>query len=256
MTNERRTALVTGAATGIGRAIVESLAAGGYDVAVNYSRSEAEAAETERLARAAGAQRTALLKADVSREADVIELIAGVERTFGGRLDLLVNNAGTTSDVPPAKFDTMAVEDFDRVFAVNVRGTFLVTKHAARLLKAMPQATVVNTASIVGLRPGPQPLPYSASKAAIISMTQTFAGALGPTIRVNAVAPGWLDGEWMERTLGDNYERLMERRAKQTPLKRTATPADVGAAVLTLATQLMFTTGQTVVIDGGYAATN
>ena len=256
MTNERRTALVTGAATGIGRAIVESLAAGGYDVAVNYSRSEAEAAETERLARAAGAQRTALLKADVSREADVIELIAGVERAFGGRLDLLVNNAGTTSDVPPAKFDTMAVEDFDRVFAVNVRGTFLVTKHAARLLKAMPQATVVNTASIVGLRPGPQPLPYSASKAAIISMTQTFAGALGPTIRVNAVAPGWLDGEWMERTLGDNYERLMERRAKQTPLKRTATPADVGAAVLTLATQLMFTTGQTVVIDGGYAATN
>jgi 3-oxoacyl-[acyl-carrier protein] reductase len=120
----------------------------------------------------------------------------------------------------------------------------------------MPQAAVVNTASIVGLRPGPQPLPYSSSKAAIISMTQTLAGALGPTIRVNAVAPGWLDGEWMERTLGDNYERLMERRAKATPLKRTATPADVGAAVLTLATQLMFTTGQTVVIDGGYSATN
>ena len=256
MDQERPKALVTGAATGIGRAIVESLAQGGYDIAINYSRSEDAARETERLAKAAGAQRTALIKGDVSREADVVAMIAEVERLFDGRLDLLVNNAGTTSDVPPAKFDTMAVEDFDRVFAVNVRGTFLVTKHATRLLKAMPQAAVVNTASIVGLRPGPQPLPYSSSKAAIISMTQTLAGALGPTIRVNAVAPGWLDGEWMERTLGDNYQRLMERRAKATPLKRTATPADVGAAVLTLATQLMFTTGQTVVIDGGYAATN
>ena len=147
----------------------------------------------------------------------------------------------------------MAVEDFDRVFAVNVRGTFLAIKHATRLLKAMPEASIVNTASIVGLRPGPQPLPYSSSKAAIISMTRTLAGALGPTIRVNAVAPGWLEGDWMERTLGDNYDRLMERRAKQTPLKRNARVEDVGAAVLTLATQLKFTTGQTVVIDGGYS---
>lgn len=255
MARVKRCALVTGAASGIGRAIAVALAEGGFDVAINYSRSEGPAGETARLCQEHGAA-TTLIKADVSNEAEVIAMIADTERFFDGRLDLLVNNAGTTSDVPPLKFDTMEVADFDRVFAVNVRGTFLVTKHATRLLRTMPQAAVVNTASIVGLRPGPQPLPYSSSKAAIISMTQTLAGALGPTIRVNAVAPGWLDGEWMERTLGDNYERLMERRAKQTPLKRTATPADVGAAVLTLATQLMFTTGQTVVIDGGYAATN
>ncbi len=254
MADRRRpVALVTGAATGIGRAIVESLASGGYDVAINFSRSHIEAAETESRARMAGSERTALIRADVSDEGDVAAMIAEVERTFGGQLDLLVNNAGVTSDVPPYSFDTMAVEDFDRVFAVNVRGTFLVCKHAVRLLKAMPKACVVNTASIVGLRPGPQPLPYSASKAAIISMTRTLAGALGPTIRVNAVAPGWLEGEWMERTLGDNYERLMDRRAKATPLKRNARVEDVGAAVLTLATQLMFTSGQTVVIDGGYS---
>lgn len=250
--SERPKALVTGAATGIGRAIVQSLAAGGYDVAINYSRSVDAARETERLAQEAGAA-TLLLRADVSEEADVAAMIAAVDEGFSGRLDLLVNNAGTTSDVPPAKFDTMAVEDFDRVFAVNVRGTFLVTKHATRLLRARPNAAVVNTASIVGLRPGPQPLPYSASKAAIISMTRTLAGALGPTIRVNAVAPGWLEGNWMERTLGDNYERLMERRAKQTPLKRNARVEDVGAAVLTLATQLAFTSGQTIVVDGGYS---
>lgn len=249
----RRAALVTGAATGIGRAIAVSLAEGGFDVAINYSRSEKEARETERLVKAAGANRTALIKADVSVEADVVAMIAEVEKLFDGQLDLLVNNAGISSDVPPHKFDTMAVEDFDRVFAVNVRGTFLVVKHATRLLKAMPQASVVNTASIVGLRPGAQSLPYSSSKAAIISMTRTLAGALGPTVRVNAVAPGWLEGDWMERTLGDNYGRLMERRASHTPLKRNARPEDVGAAVLTLATQLSFTTGQTVVIDGGYS---
>ena len=249
----RKAALVTGAATGIGRAIAVGLAEGGFDLVINYSRSEDAARETERLAREAGAERTTLVKADVSQEADVVAMIAQTETFFGGRLDLLVNNAGTTSDVPPNKFETMDVVDFDRVFAVNVRGTFLVTKHATRLLRAMPSANIVNTASIVGLRPGPQPLPYSSSKAAIISMTRTLAGALGPSIRVNAVAPGWLEGEWMERTLGDNYEKLMDRRAKQTPLRRCATPEDVGEAVLTLATRLGFTTGQTVVIDGGYS---
>ncbi|CAH0349221.1 SDR family NAD(P)-dependent oxidoreductase [Sphingobium sp. CECT 9361] len=249
----RPAALVTGAATGIGRAIAVALAQGGFDVAINYSRSEGPARETEALVRKAGAQRSAVIEADVSNEADVIAMMKDVEALFGPGLDLLVNNAGTTSEVPPHKFDTMTVEDFDRVFAVNVRGTFLVTKHATPLLRALCKANIVNTASIVGLRPGPQPLPYSSSKAAIISMTRTFAGALGPAIRVNAVAPGWLEGEWMERTLGDNYHRLMERRAKQTPLKRCATPEDVGEAVLTLATCLPFTTGQTVVVDGGYS---
>jgi 3-oxoacyl-[acyl-carrier protein] reductase len=135
-----------------------------------------------------------------------------------------------------------------------VRGTFLVTKHAVRLLKAMEQADVINTASIVGMRPGPQPLPYSASKAAIISMTQTLAGALGPNIRVNALAPGWMEGDWMQKALGANYERLMERRAKATPLKRCATADDVGATAVAIATSMRFTTGHTFVVDGGYAA--
>lgn len=249
----RKTALVTGSASGIGRSIVVALARAGFDVAINYSRSESAALETERLARQAGA-RTTVIKADVSQENEVIALIDQVDRFFAGRLHLLVNNAGTTTDVPPHLFETLSAEAFDRVFAVNVRGTFLVTKHAARLLKAMDEADVINTASIVGLRPGPQPLPYSASKAAIISMTQTLAGALGPRIRVNALAPGWMEGDWMEKALGDNYARLMERRAKATPLKRCATADDVGATAVALATSMRFTTGQTIIIDGGYSA--
>ncbi|NPD66555.1 SDR family oxidoreductase [Lichenicola cladoniae] len=250
---QRKVALVTGAAKGIGRAIAVALAANGFDLAVNYSRSEDAAAATAKLCEAAGAA-VVLVRADVSQEAEVAEMIGQVEARYGGHLDLLVNNAGTTSDVPPKAFDTMDVDDFDRVFAVNVRGLFLVIKHASRLLKAMPQADVINVASIVGLRPGPQPLPYSASKAAIISMTQTLAGALGPSIRVNALAPGWLEGEWMERTLAENYQTLMARRAKATPLKRCATVEDVGEAAVALATTLRFTTGQTIVIDGGFSA--
>src|SRR6185312_13241275 len=113
--------------------------------------------------------------------------------------------------------------DFDHIFAVNVKGTFLVTRAAAPLLKRAGDAAVVNLASIVGPRPGAQPIPYAASKAAVVNMTRTFSRVLAPEVRVNAVAPGWIAGGWMQRTLGDNYERLMERRAAWTPMQRNVT---------------------------------
>lgn len=253
MTSQRKVALVTGAASGIGRSIAVALAKAGYDLAINYSRSEKEIRITEELIREAG-RSAVVIKADVSDEAQVEGMIAEFEKAYGGRIDLLVNNAGTTIETPPSKFDTIPVEEFDRVFNVNVRGTFLVTKHATRLLKAMDEADIINTASIVGLRPGPQPLPYSASKAAIISMTRTFAGALGPRVRVNAIAPGWMEGDWMVRALGDKYESLMDRRAKATPLKRCATSEDVADTVVAIATSMRFVNGQVIVIDGGYSS--
>ena len=113
----------------------------------------------------------------------------------------LVNNAGTTSNVKPGDFEAMTAEEWDRVFAVNVRGMFQVTRAATPLLKAA-RGSVVNTASIVGLRPGPQPLPYAASKAAVVSLTKLLALNLAPDVRVNAVAPGWMEGDWMKRMLG------------------------------------------------------
>lgn len=249
----RKLAFVTGAASGIGQGVAIALARAGYDVAINYSRNAEGAEETARQIKAAGVE-ALVIKADVSDEAQVIGMIAELEARFGARLDLLVNNAGTTISTPPNKFDEVDVADFDRVFAVNVRGTFLVTKHATRLLRHMDQADVINTASIVGLRPGPQPLPYSASKAAIVSMTQTLAGALGPKIRVNALAPGWLEGEWMEEALGANYDRLMERRSKATPLGRCATVEDVAETAVAIATSMRFMSGQVFVIDGGFTA--
>ena len=128
-----------------------------------------------------------------------------------------------------------------------------MTRAAVPLLRKGTHPCIVNTASIVGLRPGPQPLPYAASKAAVVALTKQLAGALGPEIRVNAVAPGWMEGDWMERMLGDNYERLMERRAKATPLGRCVTAEDVAETMLWLIVNNRFVNGEIVVVDGGFA---
>ncbi len=246
-------ALVTGAASGIGRGAALRLAGQGYDVVINYGRSEDKAQATARDARAAGAD-TLVLQADVSDDAAVRTMLKSVEARFG-RLDVLVNNAGITVATPPGDLEGLSVEAWDRVFAVNVRGVWQVTRAAVPLLKQAPDAAIVNVASVVGERPGAQPLPYAASKAAVVNLTKTLAGALGPGIRVNAVAPGWMEGDWMERTLGDNYERLMARRANATPLKRCCTAEDVADTILSLVVSNRFVTGQVIVIDGGYTST-
>jgi 3-oxoacyl-[acyl-carrier protein] reductase len=252
MTQSKPAALITGAATGIGRAAAVALAAAGYDVAINYSRSEAAARETAAQAQSKGAK-TLLHQCDVSDDASVRKMLAAVEKEFG-RLDALVNNAGITSNVKPSDFDGMTAEEWDRVFAVNVRGMFQVTRAATPMLKAA-RGSVVNTASIVGLRPGPQPLPYAASKAAVVSLTKLLALNLAPDVRVNAVAPGWMEGDWMQRMLGDRYDDLMARRAKSTPLRRCATAEDVAEVIVNLITSNRFVNGEIIVIDGGFSAT-
>jgi 3-oxoacyl-[acyl-carrier protein] reductase len=175
-----------------------------------------------------------------------------VEEKFR-RLDVLVNNAGTTASWKPRDLETLSLEDWDRVFAVNVRGLFQVTRAAVPLLRKT-QGCIINTASIVGLRPGPQPLPYAASKAAVVNLTKTLAWNLGPEIRVNAVAPGWMEGDWMKRMLKDKYADLMEKRAKATPLRRVVTADDVAETMMSLIQSNRFVTGEVVVIDGGFAA--
>jgi len=244
----KKAALVTGAATGIGRAVTLALARAGYDVCINYGSSEAAARET---AREAG-KNSLLVKCDVSDEAAVRGMVRKVKETFG-RLDVLVNNAGTTAAWKPKDLETLSLEEWDRVFAVNVRGLFQMTRACVPLLREA-KGCVVNTASIVGLRPGPQPLPYAASKAAVVNLTKTLAWNLGPEIRVNAVAPGWMEGDWMKRMLKDKYDDLMGKRAKATPLKRVVTAEDVAETMMSLIQGNRFVTGEIVVIDGGFTS--
>jgi len=246
-----KAALVTGAASGIGRAAALALARASYDVAINYSSSEKAARETAAAAEKLGAK-TLVLRCDVSDEAGVRAMLKAVEEKFG-RLDVLINNAGTTAPWKMRDLESLSLDDWDRVFAVNVRGLFQVTRAAVPLLKAS-KGCIVNTASIVGLRPGPQPLPYAASKAAVVNLTKTLAWNLGPDIRVNAVAPGWMEGDWMQRMLQDKYEDLMGKRAKATPLKRVVTAEDVAETMMTLVQSNRFVTGEVIVIDGGFTS--
>lgn len=248
----RPLALVTGSASGIGRAAALRLARGGYDVTINYSRSKDRAERTLDDLHVLGGKHRAVL-ADVADDDSVRRLV--VEATSGhGHLDVLVNNAGTTSETPPDRLHDIDLDDWDRVMTTNVRSVMQVTRAAEAALRAAG-GSVVNVASIVGLRPGPQPLVYAASKAAVVSLTKTLSAVLAPQVRVNAVAPGWIAGEWMERTLGDKYARLMDRRAKLTPLQRNVTLDDVAESIWAMATSHPFVTGEIVVIDGGFTAT-
>jgi 3-oxoacyl-[acyl-carrier protein] reductase len=252
MGSGRKAALVTGGASGIGRSAVLALARAGFDVAINYSSSEARARETAAEAEKAGAK-TLLVKCDVSDEAGVRAMAKKIDEAFG-RLDALINNAGITAPWKPRDLESLSLEDWDRVFAVNVRGLFQVTRASLPLLRKGDRPCIVNTASIVGLRPGPQPLPYAASKAAVINLTKTLAWNLGPEIRVNAVAPGWMEGDWMKRMLKDQYGELMGKRAKATPLKRVVTAEDVAETMMSLILGNRFVTGEVVVIDGGFTS--
>jgi 3-oxoacyl-[acyl-carrier protein] reductase len=250
--SQRKKALVTGGGTGIGASAVLALARAGYDVAINYASSAKAAQQVAAEAEKLGAK-TLTLQCDVSDETAVRAMMKQVEEAFG-HLDALVNNAGTTAKWKVKDLESLDLDEWDRTFAVNVRGLFQVTRAAVPLLKKGTNPSIVNTASIVGLRPGPQPLPYAASKAAVVNMTKTLAWNLGPEIRVNAVAPGWMEGEWMERMLGDKYEDLMGKRAKLTPLKRCVTADDVAETMLNLLQSNRFVTGEIIVIDGGFTS--
>jgi 3-oxoacyl-[acyl-carrier protein] reductase len=245
-----KAALVTGSATGIGRAAAIALAKAGYDVAINYSRNRKGADEAANACRTEGVK-SITIACDVADDAAVRAMIGEVKSAFS-RLDVLINNAGTTLETLAKDLDGVKVEEWRRVFDVNVLGIFLVARAAAPLLRET-KGCIVNTCSIAGLRPGAQPLAYASSKAAVANLTRTLAGALGPEIRVNGVAPGWIAGDWMERTLGDNYDKLMDRRANQTPLKRNVTFEDVADSMMAFVEHNKFVSGEITIVDGGYA---
>ena len=253
MTSSRPVALVTGGSRGIGRSTALELARNGFDVAISCTRSREAAEAVAGEARDLGAE-PLVIQADVADEEAVRRMVDDLGARFG-RLDALVNNAGTTTDTPQPDIEGLGMAEWDRVFAVNVRGLFQVTRACLPLLREAPHAAIVNLSSVAGLRPSAQPFAYAASKAAVANLTRTLARALGPQVRVNAVAPGWMVGDWMEHTLGADYERLMERRAKATPLQRCVTPDDVAVTIVNLIVSNPFVTGEVVIVDGGFAAT-
>jgi 3-oxoacyl-[acyl-carrier protein] reductase len=243
MEMQGRVALVTGGGTGIGRAASLLLAREGAYVAVNYSRSEAEAEATAAEIREAGGRAIAV-QADVAQDSAVESMI---ERVVGrwGRLDVLVNNAGTTVFVEHKDLDGLTEAIWDRTLAVNLKGLFFCCRAAARVMRREGRGQIVNVTSVAGLVGRGSSIAYCASKAGAISVTKSLAMALAPEIRVNAVAPGFVDTRW---TAGkDEYRTL---NLAKTPLERVAQPEDVAEAILYLA-KTDFVTGQVITVDGG-----
>lgn len=239
-----KVALVTGGGTGLGRAISLAFAREGMDIAVNYSRSETEAAETAAELRALGV-RAITVRADVSKADEVKAMVDRVIQEFG-RIDVLMNNAGTTVFVPFSDLEGVSETDWDRIMAVNVKGAWLCAKAVAPFMKRQGAGRIIQTTSISGLRPGGSSLPYSVSKAAGTMLTRGLALALAPEITVNAVAPGLIDTRW-GRAWGD---RDIQKAVEEAPLKRLPSLEDCAAAVVLLAKNDSMT-GQTIVVDAG-----
>jgi len=244
-----RVAVVTGGGTGIGRAVSLRLAkAGAKAVVVNYSRSAAEAESTVEELRILGAESVAY-RADVADDSMVKAMVAStVERH--GRLDVLVNNAGTTRFIAHPDLDALTDEVWNDILGVNLKGTFFCCRAAAPELKKTGGA-IVNIASIAAHRASGSSIAYAVSKAGVVQLTRALALALAPDVRVNSVSPGLVSTRWFSRSFGDDAAAAQEEVfAKATPLRKIATPDDVARAAIALLENDLIT-GQDLVIDGG-----
>ena len=242
-------AVVTGGGTGVGRATALQLAAKGCAVLINYSRSREPAEQTAQDCQKQGVWAEAV-QADVDKDADCVALMKVIEEKYG-KLDILINNAGTTKVVPHADLAGLSHADWDRILGVNVIGPFQVTRAAEKLLRGAKNAEVVMVSSIAGLKPMGSSIAYCASKAALNSLTQTLAKVLAPEVRVNAICPGFITGKWQQMMQGSEYEQTIEVVKKATPLQKVAHPEDIAAAILAVIEGSDMMTGELITINGG-----
>jgi ketoreductase RED2 len=231
--------LVTGSSSGIGEAAARHFAAEGATVVVNSSSSVAAGEAV-----AASLPSASYIQADVADEDDCRRLLdTTIERH--GRLDVLVNNAGTTEVIPHADLEAATVDVFRKIFDVNVFGTWALTRLAMPTLRADGGGAVVTVTSLAGVRPTGSSIPYAMSKAALNHMTALLANVVGPEVRVNAVAPGLVRTPWT-RDWGPLHDAMTTRN----PLQRSAEPDDIAEVIVDVAASA-YMTGQVVMVDGG-----
>lgn len=242
-----KTAIVTGASRGIGRAVAQELAARGCNIVVDYAGNEKAAEETVKLCQESGASAVSV-RADVSDENAVIELVKKTQEHFGS-IDILVNNAGITRDNLMLR---MSAEDFDEVISKNLRGAFLMTKYAGKIMLKQRAGSIVNISSIVGLHGNAGQANYSASKAGIIGLTKTTALEYASRgITANAIAPGFIATD-MTSSLSDKVKESMLSRI---PAGKFGQAEDIAKAVAFLVSDdARYITGQVLGIDGGMGA--
>lgn len=249
--SDARTAIVTGSSSGVGAACVAQLANKGWNVVINYSRSEAAAREVAKRCESAGAE-VLVCKANVAEDDDCRRLVDATLERFG-RLDALVNNAGTTKFVDHADLDGLDKDDFLHIYSVNTVGAYQMVRAAEPHLRAAGRAAVVNVASIAGVKGVGSSIAYAASKGALITMTKSLARVMGPEVRVNAVCPGFIQGDWLRQGMGEaRYDRSKAYLEKATPLQMTATPDTVAETIIQLIEGASLVTGEAILLDGGH----
>jgi 3-oxoacyl-[acyl-carrier protein] reductase len=239
---------VTGASSGIGRAIALAAARAGADVAITYRRNESGAREVERDLRAMGRQ-TAVLRLDLADRQSVADLGAAA-RAGLGRIDAWVNNAG--ADILTGDGASLSqIEKLDRLISVDLRGTMLASWRAAEILGAQETGGVIINMSwdhVLSGMEGVNPQMFAAVKGGILAFSKSLARSVGPRVRVNVVAPGWIETSFAETMDKGAYHAA----AESAPLKRWGTPEDVAAAAVFLASPgASFITGQTLLVGGG-----
>jgi len=242
-----RAALVTGAASGIGFATARMLGQNGATVALNFLPDDSRGPEAIAKLTAEGI-RALPAPGNVGIPGEAERMVTDAVAALG-RLDLLVSNAGTPGTnrrIPPAELDAMTEEFWQKLLSINLLGVFRCAHAAAPALRAA-RGAIVNTASIAGLGRAGSSLAYGATKAGVVSMTQNLARALGPEVRVNAIAPGAVDSEWMV----DWSEEERRRSVENAVLKRRGRPEDLAEVILFLGFGASMVTGQTIVVDGG-----
>lgn len=249
MSDEAQVALITGASKGIGRGIAYGLAKAGWNVAVNYNRDQAGADETAARVKELG-RRCWVLQGDIGYSDQVTKMFDQLINE-AGRLNLLVNNAGVQTFAP---LMDLKEEDFDRTIRTNLKGCFLCSQQAARIMKEQGGGCIINIGSGANKQPFPSLIDYCASKGGIENLTKVTSVELGPLgIRVNCVAPGAVEIERTKLEAGD-YAGTW---AGLTPMRRVGQVEDVAAVVVFLASDAAeFTTGQTVYVDGGLWTAN
>lgn len=246
MNLENLNALVTGASRGIGASIVEVLASFGCDVIINYNNSEKEAYQLEEYIKNKYNVKVLTIKADVSNETEVKNMIEQIISEFG-KLDILVNNAGIAIDT---LFVDKTKENFQKILDVNLIGTFLVSKYASKYMLENKFGRIINISSTNGIDTFyPMSLDYDASKAGVISLTKNFAKELAPYVNVNAIAPGWVNTD-MNKELDEEF---IEEENSKIFLQRFAEPEEIANVVLFLASHLStYVNGEVIRVDGGF----
>ncbi len=247
---ERKLCVVTGSSSGMGAAIAALYAERGWNVVVNFSRDPAPAETVAARCREAGAE-VLVCQADVADDADCRRLADAVAGRFG-RCDVLVNNAGTTKFVGARNLDGLDADDFQRIYAVNVIGAFQMVRALQPLLQKNPPGAVVNMSSIAASTGLGSSVAYAASKGALNTLTMALARALGPSIRVNAIAPGLVETPWLQQGLGaERYAASVAGYKARAALADVIAPEDVARAAWFLGVDAVKTSGEVLAVDAG-----